>query len=571
VIRHPAALEYLAVLVLAALLALAYLRWALWPSSRLPRFRVRVMRLRLALRLHPGRGHASVAELHLRWGRLAAWRRSGRIRRSLGTWQRLCHPGEHSVFLGRAQHRHGLRVPLEEHGLIIAPPRAFKTALLADVVLGYPGPVISTTTKHDVFDLTSGVRAQAGPVHVFNPQGIGGVPSTFRWNPLEGCQDPAVAIRRADGFANAIKAEGDNAFFQNAARAYLRAMFHAAALAGGADMRLVSRWALTGTRGGAEPAEHILRRAGADSWADELAQLRGAAERTAATNEMVMGQALGFMSDPALAVAVLPVDGAGLDFAQFLRERGTLYLIADSDHDESPLAPLFAALASEAHYVAALQGQASPGGRLDPPLLMALDEIVQVCPCPVDKWCADSGGKGIQIITVAHGEAQLASRWGDHGRQVILDTAGVKVVLSGVTDVRTLETFSKLCGDAALQEHGEDRHSRHPVMSPEMIRQLPAGRGLVIRGGLSPVIARVPRAWRNRAYRNARRRGCEVAALTAAPARASLPRPAQPGLASQPPAAARLRPARDGALVPGDREIADILPVGDVARPWRSR
>ncbi len=218
-IRHPAGLEYLAVLVLLALLALAYLRWAFWPSSRLPRFRVRVMRLRLALRLHPGRGHASVAELHLRWGRLAAWRRSGRSRRSLGAWERLRHPREHSIFLGRAQHRHGLRVPLEEHCLVIAPPRAFKTALLADVVVGYPGPVISTTTKHDVFELTSGVRARRGPVEVFNPQGIGGVPSTCGWDPLEGCQEPAVAIRRADGFANALKFEGDNAFFQTAARA----------------------------------------------------------------------------------------------------------------------------------------------------------------------------------------------------------------------------------------------------------------------------------------------------------------------------------------------------------------
>jgi hypothetical protein len=38
-----------------------------------------------------------------------------------------------------------------------------------------------------------------------------------------------------------------------------------------------------------------------------------------------------------------------------------------------------------------------------------------------------------------------------------------------------------------------------------MIRQLPAGFALVIRGGNAPVIARLPRAWRNPAYRRARR------------------------------------------------------------------
>jgi hypothetical protein len=38
-----------------------------------------------------------------------------------------------------------------------------------------------------------------------------------------------------------------------------------------------------------------------------------------------------------------------------------------------------------------------------------------------------------------------------------------------------------------------------------MIRQLPAGHALVIRGGYAPVIARLPRAWKNPAYRRVRR------------------------------------------------------------------
>jgi hypothetical protein len=36
------------------------------------------------------------------------------------------------------------------------------------------------------------------------------------------------------------------------------------------------------------------------------------------------------------------------------------------------VAPLFAAMASEIHWVAAQMGQASESGRLDPPLLMGL-------------------------------------------------------------------------------------------------------------------------------------------------------------------------------------------------------
>ena len=50
--------------------------------------------------------------LWLRWGRLAALRRSGRIRPSLPLRYRILDPREHSVDLGRAHYRHRLHVPL---------------------------------------------------------------------------------------------------------------------------------------------------------------------------------------------------------------------------------------------------------------------------------------------------------------------------------------------------------------------------------------------------------------------------------------------------------------------------
>ncbi|HEV3293942.1 MAG TPA: hypothetical protein VG123_33600, partial [Streptosporangiaceae bacterium] len=70
------------------------------------------LRIRLHLRLHPGKGFAHLFSLWLRWGRLAALRRSGRIRSLLPLWYRIAEPHQHSVFLGRAHYRHGLRIPL---------------------------------------------------------------------------------------------------------------------------------------------------------------------------------------------------------------------------------------------------------------------------------------------------------------------------------------------------------------------------------------------------------------------------------------------------------------------------
>jgi type IV secretory pathway TraG/TraD family ATPase VirD4 len=347
----------------------------------------------------------------------------------------------------------------------------------------------------------------------------------------------------------------DGTFWASKASDYLRAYFYAGAVRK-LDLIRIARWV---SAAGNTGAEDILRRSGGPGrqWAAQLAELRGEANKTAQTIRMTMSRALAFLADPALAASVLPAPGQSLDLDAFLREAGTLYLIAESRGEDSPVAPLFACLARELHYTAALAGSRMPGGRLDPPLLMALDEVTQICPVPVPSWLADSGGKGIQIITVAHGEAQLRSRWGHDGARVIMDTSGAKIWLPGISDPATLEAASTLCGTAAMREHGQDHHSRHPVMTPDMIRQLPAGRALVIRGGHSPVIARLPVCWKDRLYRSARSAGQSIATLV---------------------------PVRDGAVAGGDHPppgfapgeaLEPVTPVGalngtgrDIRYPW---
>ena len=122
-------------LLVAAGLVLTSVKWAFLSGRRLPRNRVRHMRVRLRLRLHPGKGHATVVELWWRWGRLAVLRHGGRVRPGLPAASRVLAPGACSVLIGRAHYRHALRVPLEEHLLVMSPPRMLKTAFLADVIL----------------------------------------------------------------------------------------------------------------------------------------------------------------------------------------------------------------------------------------------------------------------------------------------------------------------------------------------------------------------------------------------------------------------------------------------------
>src|SRR5262249_50107883 len=154
------------------------------------------------------------------------------------------------------------------------------------------------------------------------------------------------------------------------------------------------------------------------------------------------------------------------------------------------------------HAGAAFTGSLQPHGRLDPPLLMALDEVTQICPVPLPLWMADSAGKGILIVAVCHGLAQLQARWDKSGAPAIWDTAGIKVILGGVTDADTLDALSRLCGEVALRTRARTRYEDGRqgqtvsyksvrVLPPELLRTLPEWRALVLRTNLSPAIVRL--------------------------------------------------------------------------------
>ena len=227
----------------------------------------------------------------------------------------------------------------------------------------WPGPAIFTSTKPDLFGLTSGIRQRRyGPVLVFNPQDPGTeCPSNFAWSPLAGAGVEAVAIRRADQFAASVSHKGveDVSFWTDQCSAFLRALFLAGALGGG-DMRLVYRWVMD-EKAVAE-AVAILHAHGKHRWGDTAEQICGEARKTVATVRMSMSRALSFLDDPQLAQCVLPADGAGFDITAFLRSRGTLYMIASpaGSKDQAPVSGLFAALASEIRYQATLLAAADP-------------------------------------------------------------------------------------------------------------------------------------------------------------------------------------------------------------------
>jgi hypothetical protein len=106
-----------------------------------------------------------------------------------------------------------------------------------------------------------------------------------------------------------------------------------------------------------------------------------------------------------------------------------------------------------------------------------------------------------------------------------MDTCGAKMFFPGITDPATLDMAAKVCGQVSLKQRGvtgEDCYAQVDIIDPAMARELPKGRALVIRGGLSPVIVTTPRAWRAPEYRAAKRRRQTIATLVPAAAYRSI-------------------------------------------------
>ncbi len=478
------------------------------------RQRTRVLRWRIRLYLRPGPGYANIIELMVRWSRLRAVLIGRRSRPSMPMWARMIMPvTTYAVRLGRAHLGRRVIATMEEQTLAIAKPRSGKSGWLADRIIDHPGAVVATSTRTDLLDNTAPLRIRHGQVHIFNPEGIGGFASTFRWDPVAGCEEPAVALQRAAALTAATQSQGQRemAFWVGKASAALASLLHAAALRG-LTMTDVYRWAHG--IGDDQPVRILTAHpAATENWLGPVQEMRKPG-RTADSIRMTMTAALAWLSDPAVAAAITPGPGEGFDVTDFVTGRNTLYMIG-TGRDGAPIAPLFRAFAEYVHDGAAYAGSLQPHRRLDPPLHLALDEVTQICPVPLPQWMADSAGKGIMITAICHGLAQLEGRWDTHGAQAIWDTAGVKIILGGITDTDTLEALSVLCGDIDIRTPSrtiDDYGNRartwtyQPVrvLPPDLLRTLPDWRALVIRGNLSPVIIRLRMAWRRHDYHRTR-------------------------------------------------------------------
>lgn len=495
---------------------------------------------RMARRAERRHGVASWWDV-LRSGSRFAVRRQMRVLRpsfaALPRWRRLTVPTREIATPIAKAGRWTVWSPVEDVTLRLGGPRMGKSGELACRVLDAPGAVIATSTRTDLLEHTALVRSRRGPVWVFNPSGVGDLSSTITFDPLTGCATPKTAFERAaDLIAGADAAggsdpRGEREYWTGQATRVLTALLHAAAL-GGASMRDVHAWVC-------QPDEHagqihrFLRCSPEPGFEADLAQFVSTNERTRSSITTTVMPALAWLHDPAAARAAgqrvgrepilddtgvtIPDDTRpevlppGLDVEALLDRRGTVYLLGAQD---AQVAPLVTALTGHIARAARQIAGRAPGGRLDPPLTLCLDEVALICPIPLDEWTADMGGRNVTIHTATQSAPQLRKRWGADGAAAIVNNAATILIYGGIRDAGDLNDIATLLGERSERLTTFDHtgkvatHSsqRVPVLPPALIAQLGKGQVVIIRRGMPPALGRVRMVWTRRDVRAAGRR-----------------------------------------------------------------
>ncbi|WP_067692041.1 type IV secretory system conjugative DNA transfer family protein [Nocardia jejuensis] len=398
------------------------------------------------------------------------------------------------------------------HVDIWGPRQGKTTSRVIPAILSAIGPVLATSNKRDVVDATRDVReAKGSRTFVFDPQGVADEPTSWYWDPLawvdahrDGCEMRAARLAGhfADGDAGStVAASSTDNFFDQEAEDLLAGLFLAAGLD---DKPITQVWEWVTSPGDTEPVG-ILRSHGRDFMASGLAQQYNVDERT---RSGVFGTAKKMIRCLQLSNVhpwITPGNNrVQFDELDFIQNNGTLYSL--SLEGRGSAAPLVSALTEAVIDVATRQASRSPGGRLAIPLLAVLDEAANVVKWKdLPKQYSHFGSRGIVVMTVLQSWAQGARCWGADGMEALWAAANIKVLGSGVDDIRFLQERVEAIGEydsisqSVSESSGGKSYSRSLGSSKTFnvhgLATLPRGRAIIFSSATPAVLVRTVPWW----------------------------------------------------------------------------
>jgi len=408
---------------------------------------------------------------------------------------------------------HLIATEAETSVLVIGPTRSGKTSgLVVPNLLDWQGPAIVTSTKSELVDLTAAHRRSIGPVSVYDPTGeIDDRSDTVSWSPLAGCDVLDVAWTVAAWLCAGLQqggGRGDNdwAHWAESGKLLIAPLLYTAAACDRTivDVRdwihcfdIDTPMALLIDLSSAHPS----RDADPQRAIAMLNSIEQRPEKERGTVFSTVMRIFSVFNERAVAASAMT---SRFDPQCFLRDRGTLYLCTPRQSPER-IASLFVGIlmtvVTSAYVMAARQTR----GRLQPELGLFLDELANVVPIEELPALASQGaGRGIVLMSIIQDFSQLRTRYGADRANSILNNHGCKMVLPGISDPETTEVIAKLVGRGEYTDvqvtNNDGRASRSyslrqdQMASPDALRQLQEGTGVVLYRGKPPTIVRL-RPW----------------------------------------------------------------------------
>ena len=376
------------------------------------------------------------------------------------------------------------------------------TTQAAPSIIEAPGPVIATSNKRDLSDLTRDLRAEEGAVWVFDPQGVANEESTWWWNPLTYVTDSERAAEMANNFAlgsRAVGAKGGDAYFDTAGKDLLAGLLLAAAV-GKQPIERVHTWLSRPTND--EPVR-LLDEAG---WVKEADSVGGVIAAPDTQREGVYGtarQMASCLKNEKIAAWVNPT-GPGDCRPQFIPEdfvRGKNTLYALSKEGAGTAGPLVTSLTVATATAAEEHAVTQRGGRLTVPMVCVLDEAANVC-----RWgnlpdlYSHYGSRGIVLSTFLQSWSQGVDVWGESGMKKLFSTANVFTYGGNVKEEQFLKMLSDLIGQYRYTSVSTSRQkdslstnrqdSTDDILSVADLAALPKGRAVMLGSGARAVLLR---------------------------------------------------------------------------------
>jgi type IV secretory pathway TraG/TraD family ATPase VirD4 len=162
----------------------------------------------------------------------------------------------------------------------------------------------------------------------------------------------------------------------------------------------------------------------------------------------------------------------------------TLFIVSPANYQDR-LRPLFTTLIAEMIDEAMTRATSSPTGRLDPPLLVIVDDVSTcVPPAQLDQLASVGAGLGIQLLTLFQDLGQVERAVGSNQAIQLADDHRARVALPGISDAATVNYMNSLVRGSRM---GATAGDGGPDPSAAWLRTLEDGEAVCVYGNLPPV------------------------------------------------------------------------------------